>query len=231
MKENAFTKVPKMLESLSKANENIPMPEGIPPQVFKICSVDQVTKDEINLTAENWPVNINGDGCSTNMCASRNLSKKYGILSPSIRCVVHAADGTIKRMVNSKTMNVDYVSEFLPFYRTILRHFQQSGKSLAILNDALQFLEMKPVHLMTFCPTRMNYLLQSCDQVAKILVAICDVLATADIKEEERAYFMSPKGMIILHLLADLEPVYTKEYLRKLDVDKGLIIEVYRVRQ
>ena len=88
---------------------------------------------------------------------------------------------------------------------------------------------MKPIHWMTFCPTRMNYLFQSCLQVVKILVAICDVLATADIKEEERAYFMSPKGMITLHLLADLQSVFTKEYLRKLDVDKGLIIEVYKI--
>ena len=35
--------------------------------------------------------------------------------------------------------------------------------------------------------------------------------------------------MIIMHLLADLEPVFTKHYLRKLGVDKGLIIEVFKV--
>ena len=116
VKDSAFSKVPKLLESLAKTNQDITVPEGIPPQVFKICSVDQVTKDKIDLTAENWPVNINGDGCSTNNCASRNLSERYGILSPSIRCVVHAADGTIKRMVNSKTMNVDIYLNSCPSF-------------------------------------------------------------------------------------------------------------------
>jgi len=86
-------------------------------------------------------------------------------------------------------------------------------------NEALQIFELKPIHLMTFCPTRMNYLLQACEQVIKILVAVCDVLATADIKKEERSYFMSPKGIIMMHLLADLEPVFIKDYFRKLDVD------------
>ena len=76
VKENAFTQVPKMLESLGKTNESITVPGGIPPAVFKICSVNQVTKDEINLTAENWPVNINGDGCSTKyVCIPEPLQK------------------------------------------------------------------------------------------------------------------------------------------------------------
>ena len=40
---------------------------------------------------------------------------------------------------------------------------------------------------------------------------------------------MSPKCMIIMHLLADLEPKFTKHYQRKLDVDKFLIIEDFKV--
>ena len=83
--------------------------------------------------------------------------------------------------------------------------------------------------MMTFCPTRMNYLLQACAQVTKILACVCDVLTTADIKEEEGSYFRSPKCMIIMHLLAYLEPVFTRHYLQKFDVDKGLVIKAFRV--
>ena len=33
--------------------------------------------------------------------------------------------------------------------------------------------------------------------------------------------------MVIMYLLADLEPVFNKHYPRKLDVNKGLTIEVF----
>ena len=38
---------------------------------------------------------------------------------------------------------------------------------------------------------------------------------------------MSPKGMIILHLLADLESVFLKHFLKMLDKDNSLIMSVY----
>ena len=213
VKENAFVNVSKFSESSAKKNPDVTVPGSIPQRFFKYYEVEEVSDNQIHLLAENWPVNSNDDGCSTN-----NLSEDLGILSPSIRCVAHAADGSIKRMVNSKTMNVPDIREFLPYFCTILRHFQLSGKCLVLLNEALEILELKTVHMMTFCPSRMNYLLQAYTQVTNILDSVCDVLTTIDIKEEERSYFMSPKCMIILHLLADLETVFTKHYLRKLDV-------------
>ena len=87
------------------------------------------------------------------------------------------ADGSIKRMVNSKTVNVPDITEFLPYFCTILRHFQLSGKSLTLLNEALEILELKTIHILTFCPTNMNYLLQA--------FSVCDILTTADIKKEQ----------------------------------------------
>ena len=50
----------------------------------------------------------------------------------------HKADGTIK--------------QFLPPLRAIMHHFQISGKSLTLLNEALHFPEMMLINLMTFCP-------------------------------------------------------------------------------
>ena len=97
-------------------------------------------------------------------------------------------------------MNVPEITEFVPFFRTMLRHFQLSGKSTSLLNDALEVLEMKSIHMMTFCPTRMCYLLSACAQVVNLLVPSCDVLTSAGIKKEERDYILSPKSMIVLHL-------------------------------
>ena len=123
------------------------------------------------------------DGCLKNSCPLNQISENLGLLSPCIRCVAHATDGTIKQMVNSRSMHVPEISEFLPSLRTIICHFQISGKSLDLLNEALHVLEMKSLHLMTFCPIQMSYLLTAAAaQSVKLLVPICDVLASAGMK-------------------------------------------------
>ena len=73
-------------------------------------------------------------------------------------------------MANSKTRNVPELTEFLPYLRTILKHFQLSGKNSALRNETLEIMEMKTIHMMTFCPTRMSYLLSACSQTVKLLV-------------------------------------------------------------
>ena len=116
-------------------------------------------------------------------------------------------------------MNVPEVSEYLPALRSILRHFQLSGRSTAMLNDVLEGLDMKTVHMISFCSTRMSYILTACKQTVVNLVPLCDVISTANLKLEENGAFMSPKGMIILHLLADFESVFLKYFLKELDKD------------
>ena len=54
----------------------------------------------------------------------------------------------------------------------------------------------------------MMYLLTSCSQSVELLVPLCDVLVTLDLKKEQRDYFMSTKSMSIMHILANLEPVF-----------------------
>ena len=105
-------------------------------------------------------------------------------------------------------------------------HFQLSGKGLALLNETLQVLGMKKVHLMTFYPTCMTYLPTACLQAAHVQLTICDVMTSADLK---RSSFMSPKSMIIMHVLADVRELCLKKFLRLLDGDNGLIIECHQV--
>ena len=74
----------------------------------------------------------------------------------------------------------------------------------------------------------MSYLLTASTQVVNLLVLLCDVLATANITEE-RSLFMSPKGMILDHMLADLKNIFFKNYLKILDYHDGLIISSYQI--
>ena len=90
-------------------------------------------------------------------------------------------------------------------------------------------MDMKTIHIMAYCPTRMSYLLTASTQMFNLLVPLCDVLATANIKEEERSLFMSPEGMILVHLLADLKNIFFKNYLKILDYHDDLIISSYQI--
>ena len=105
--------------------------------------------------------------------------------------------------------------------------FPLSGKSSHVLNETLSNLEMKKIHVVPWCTMCMFYLLSACKLTVENLIVIFDVLVSADIKKEERAYSMGPQSMIILYILADLESEFGKSYLRKLDTDDTLISEAY----
>ena len=85
-----------------------------------------------------------------------------------------------------------------------------SRKCLVLLNEALQVLYMKKVPLMTFFPTCVAYLLTICSQAVHLLLPICDIMTSADLKIEEKSSFKSPKSMIIMYVLADMEELLLK---------------------
>ena len=93
-----------------------------------------------------------------------------------------------------------------------MRHLQLSGKSLTSLKEALQVLDMKEVHLMTFYPTSIAGFLTTCSQTVHLLLPICDVMTLADLKIDERSSFMSPKSMINMHVLADMDELFLRRY-------------------
>ena len=63
----------------------------------------------------------------------------------------------------------------------------------------------------------------------KLLVPLCNVLVTLDIKKEHRDLFLMPKSMFVLHALADLEKPFQKQFLIALDTDQSIAIDVYRI--
>ena len=204
-----------------------------PPEYFKCCRLLSYDLDPniIELEFLACPILVSADGCSTNTKAGREIVEKYGFVCLCLRCAVHAADGTLKRMAKSKTMSVQAVVDFLVIFRKIMKHFQNSGKSTAALNAVLVVMHMKKVHMVSFCPTRMAYLLTSCAQGVELLGPVCDVLITLDVKKEQRDYFLGPESMIIMHILADVEPVFKKNFLKVLDTDDCLIIDVFRINE
>ena len=138
-----------------------------------------------------------GDGYAINKSTGDGLAAIYGLLSPTICCSAHAASGSIKRMAYSKTMQVEEVVTFTSGICPILQHFQLSGKSTSLLNDALQKMNMNEVKIITWCPRRITNLLDTCARTVGLLFSLCDVLASCNVKQEERAYFRSPLCLAI----------------------------------
>ena len=88
---------------------------------------------------------------------------------------------------------------------------------------------MKNVHMMSFCPIRMTYLLTTVAHSAKLLVPLCNVLVTLDVKKEQRDVFLTPKSMFVLHAPTDLEKSFQKQFLKALDTNQSIAIDVYRI--
>ena len=121
------------------------------------------------------------DGCIVNVPASTKLTELLGLLSPNVGCSVDVGEGSLKRMAKSQTHSVPQIKDFQTCLRILLCHFQLSSKSTHLLNKALSNLEIKEIHMVTWCPTRMSYLLSTCKLTVDNLTAICDVLVSAEI--------------------------------------------------
>ena len=71
---------------------------------------------------------------------------------------------------------------------------------------------MKKVHMMSFCPTHMAYLLKAAAHSVKFLVPLYNILVTLEVKKEQRDVFLTPKSMFALHALADLEKPFQNTF-------------------
>ena len=75
----------------------------------------------------------------------------------------------------------------------------------------------------------MAYLLKAAAHFVKLLVPLCNILVTLDIKKEQRDVFLTSKCMFVLHALADLEKPFQKQFLKALDTDQSIAIDIYRI--
>ena len=93
--------------SISKTINYIDFPK--PPKYFEVSIMLHHDENHKTLDLEmcNWPVVITGEGFQS--AAGDDLATKIGLILPNVRCRSHADDGSLKRMANSKTINVGAV--------------------------------------------------------------------------------------------------------------------------
>ena len=160
IKDNAFDNTTRSLQHQKELDDDLQEPKTA------------LSPKDICLGMGEWSTIIIGDRCNINSCATDSPTEYLGLMCPSLRCVVHATDGSIKRMSKN--------SEFLPCIQT-LRHFKLRGESTHLLNQDLEIMDVKPVHII-FSPTRMSYTLSTSAQSVNMLVPICHVVSSPDIE-------------------------------------------------
>ena len=111
VQNNRFEEINIRHENISNRERKFVKPSTTPPPFYKGCKLENVTATEISLSIEYWPNVIMSDGCSVKVAAGTKLSDYLGLLTPSIRCIVHAADGSIKRFTNPKTRNLQFIPD------------------------------------------------------------------------------------------------------------------------
>ena len=103
--------------------------------------------------------------------------------------------------------------------RALLKHFSSSPKSTDALNEALSALEMNNIQVLNWGSTRMSGFMDACVQSSKILVPLLDTIITMKIFPEETSFIGSANGVYMLEPFADINKVFTNEYLDKVDSD------------
>ena len=146
--------------------------------MFKLAELKSINNDTtlLEVKPENMPTAICGDGCATNMKASRLL--ETGLKSPFSRCASHASAGTIRRLcmsVNSCQIDAKPIYENL---RNILKHYANSPRSSKLPNNALKILDMNNIHLLNWGSTRMAGFLDACVQASKTILPFLDTIVT-----------------------------------------------------
>ena len=107
-------------------------------------------------------------------------------------------------------MDVEEVTELHNVLRTVTKHFESSTKNKELLDECLSILEVQPIHLISWCQTRMGYFFKACTASNDILQAVCDVMATANIRVKERDIFFTAKNIYTLKLVSDVEQFFSR---------------------
>ena len=121
--------------------------------------------------------------CSFDKKAGDILTEQIGLLSPPTRCFAHAASGNIKQMSSSQPISMSEVVTFVERLQPIFKNFTFRATSSSLLNNALEIMEMKPIKIILWCPTKMANLIDCCLHTVNILILLCNTLVSRVIKK------------------------------------------------
>ena len=105
-------------------------------------------------------------------------------------------------------MNVPEVTTLYECLRTVIKHFECSIKNIELLDDSMEILELSPLHLLSWCQTRMSHFLKSCEVFDSMLPAVYDAMYMKGIRIDERDLLFTALNIFILKVMAELHPFF-----------------------
>ena len=126
-------------------------------------------------------------------------------------------------------MSIEAVKETYAVLDSVVRHFGRNVNNKKNLDKCMRILEMKEVHLISWCGTQMAHFLDAGTLFSVVVMAVYDVMCSHDIKVEERDALFSCPTVFLLLLMADINGFYKGTYLHKVDRDDIVLSEVYRI--
>ena len=88
---------------------------------------------------------------------------------------------------------------------------------------------MNSVHVPNWGSTRMARFFYACKQSCDIMISFVDTLIADGIRKAESPFLLRPNGLYLIHLFADIHPIFANKYFPKVDSDENLICEVHKI--
>ena len=107
-------------------------------------------------------------------------------------------------------MIVAEVSMLFECLRAVVKHFESSIKNKELLDEAMEILELQPLHLISWRQTRMGHFLKACKVFDDMLPAVSDTMYTKGIRVDERDLLFTAENIFIVKVLADIQPTFEK---------------------
>ena len=115
--------------------------------------------------------------------------------------------------------------------QTVVKDFEGSIKNQETLERAMENLELSPIHLISWCQTRMGHFLVACQVFDDNLAAVYDVMSSVNARPEERDLLFTALNVYLLKVVSALQPTFSESYLRPNDRTNLLVSEVFAMGQ
>ena len=93
----------------------------------------------------------------------------------------------------------------------------------------MQFLEVAPIHMTSWCGTRMTYALEAYSLLTKLLVPVHDIMLSLNIRREEKDLLFIAGNIYTLHLLSDVQDEFQNNYHHRVDKSSNFDTKIYKI--
>ena len=128
-------------------------------------------------------------------------------------------------------MSVEQVKLLYDSLKTITKHFESSVKNKEKLNECMQMMNLTPIHLISWCTTRMAHFLEACVVFEEMLVPIHDTMFSLNIRNEERDVLFTAENLYTLKIMCDIYKDFHHGYVRMVDKSSLLVSTVFKIAQ